>query len=321
MTMVLGMREAGPVSAQLSLMADTMITRMDRVRNDILPGLLKIITVAEGLSVAFAGDADRARALILAARAGYLQDADIDGFIRRLGRETRDGRCEFLVVATVDTPILVKLFDGRTAKGGNEYRLGDSAPLKRRIDADRRYGTPGLSAAAKSRIAFLDLFNEYGVQLAKTVGGFGVVLDCRPGAHIFMDHAVSIPLDNADAAHIDLDVAEAAGMTQYSAACIASRWPNAPVLGFYMPQIEVGWIYDPLSEPDPVQVRGGGAGDLQAEVERRALAALATFPLGVPKTPVALVTVALTPGQADLLQGPPNALTVTNLSFRRGSRG
>jgi hypothetical protein len=318
MTMVIGARDqAQDGEPCLSLMADTMISRFDRVRDDLFPGLLKIITVAEGLSVAFAGDPDQARDRILAARHDYLRSLDLKRFVRDLGRSSRDERCDFLVAATIGQLGLVKLRQGQTFRGGSLYALGDASPSLKAPDIDDRYGAPGLAPAAKRHIAFIDLFNDEGTRLAASVGGFATVLDCRRGAHNFMDHASSISwnqVGNDMDAHWSMS--RHSGLSNYTVSCISSRWPNAPVVGLFLPQMKGGWIYDPLSEPDPIKVSTVDADDLLAEIDRRSLEALDSFPKGRPTEPAPSLTLALTGGQAHIINGPPDDFTTTNLSFR-----
>lgn len=117
----------------------------------------------------------------------------------------------------------------------------------------------------------LELFHEEGHKLSSTVGGFLVIRSCTPDAHQYIDHHATLTWDTTKlppgiTAAQEHDRASGATMLTYN--CLTPRGFDGAVVGFYLPQPRLGFVFAPIVQEDAVIIRDADSELVAAEVDR-----------------------------------------------------
>lgn len=264
------------------IMADTMVTDPGEVVRGLRPGQLKIVPIADRVTVAFAGCLNQSLDLIRAARRDLQAGMTLRDVISNLERATEDDECEFIVCAHTPDLLLIKLWKGRIASGLDQYTLGDAEPLNNLPDVSMYETEFKFAEHVRFRVSMVELFNEAGTSIAPTVGGFLVDRSCTPAAHEYLDHHAVVVWDTIDTrlgVTAEHAADRASGKTMFEQHCLLPAGVDAGVVGFYLPQPRVAFIYAPL-----VQDHAEVCRDVDSQTARAEVVKMANLPPVAPKS-------------------------------------
>jgi hypothetical protein len=253
-------------------MADTMVTDDGRgVIRGLRPGQLKIVPLADRITIAYSGLVAPALDTIRQARRDLKAGIPLQDTISKLARATQDSRFEYIVCAHKPEPMLVKLWDGHVAQGADRYTLGDASPLERLPDVSKYDRDGKLPPHVRFQVSFIELFHNEGHHVAPTVGGFPVVRGATPAAHEYIDHHATIAWDTIQwpgGVTAEQAADRASGGTMFNYNCLVPRGGDAGVLGFYLPQPRMAFVYAPLLQDEAFVLREVSYKNASSEISR-----------------------------------------------------
>lgn len=250
------------MGTRIVVLSDTQITDRNATRANVIPGRLKSIVLSETLTVAYAGLSSQA------------MDA-VRGIHRRLPQSTtqvldslieasafHNGELDFLLCSHEDpsAPRLVKVSDGMVSEGADFYWVGNqsSASALSKFDLPPVPGTTNIAdPLSLAESEFFRRFREYvSSSLDPNVGGAVVNCLCSPYGHCYQDHAgvmswdvITIP-DRTDPG--EKLAQHKTGISSFSYHLYSAVERGVAIVGLYMEQPGVGFLYAPLELDDAV---------------------------------------------------------------------
>jgi hypothetical protein len=247
---------------RVRLLSDTMISDRAAVRANIIPGTLKALVIDRFVSIAFAGDISTAMEAIANASAAYSAHRDLDALIDQLHRAGRANlgtqrACDFIIVGHVRGAEIFRILDGQIMQAETGTFIGDGATwayirsLETSLPIDGEFGTDEYSSPEERRFdrAATRLRFAPAEHASAGVGGFLIPMLCSPYGHCYTSEA---GVHAWDEVHIPggltpQQIADrASGQTQFSYHMIAPRRRGVAVVGAFLEQAQVGYIYSPM---------------------------------------------------------------------------
>jgi hypothetical protein len=234
------------------LVADTKITDKSGMRRGIdeLPGRLKVVTFAERMTAAFAGNEGLASYAIRDARRACRQDgpaAALDVLVDSSGA----GEVEYLVAAHHDEAMLVRIKDGgRLYIQDDVCAIGVHEPFKEMIDRARADTREPLSKGVL-RTKFVDVIMT-GKHGEASVGGFPIAVWATAAGHRYVGHDGGYtyefpPLWGRTTVQSMEQVYT--GQGHFRLAIMASESMDVPIVGACLVQARRGYVYSPIESP------------------------------------------------------------------------
>jgi hypothetical protein len=168
--------------------------------------------------------------------------------------------CDFLIVSHVGEPTIVRICDGVVSSGGKRYWIGNSQPIQRLRVMEEAIVVPTSTPSIwlleefRFRQAMQNLLLEPAVHAESKVGGLVIQLLASPFGHCYEHFAFQ---KNWDVIELPQGVTpqqlenRATGMTQFSCQTVGSFYRGVAVVGAFIEQAEVGFIYRPIEEDLP----------------------------------------------------------------------
>lgn len=234
--------------------SDSMISDPNAPRSDIIPGQLKAIVLTPQLSVAYAGLVQKALPTIREARRMARQGTTLRDVVEYLRQATiaHSGAVDFLVAAHYDEPVLYKIWRGNLASGADHpYWIGNRttasavqrAMQEQQVPADREWAE---QEEFRSSLAFTNVIRESKIP---GVGGFSFNLLGSPEGHCYQDEAGYFGWDRVNVSDINTPEYQhfiMTGTAHYLYNTIAPTQRGAGVVGAFLWQANLGFIYSPL---------------------------------------------------------------------------
>lgn len=247
--------------SRIIVMSETMISdRNARVPNAI-PGRLKSIVVNKQLTVSYAGLSTQAIDVI---RNVWMGGLDCNTAIEKLRTSTEEfnGEIDYLVCSHEDpeNPRLTKIKDGRKFEGAGQYWIGDAEAAQEiaRFEIPKLLDS-NLGLQQQEEYEFTDRFHEY-VRNAGTanIGGMIVNTLCSPRGHCYQQHAQVERWDpifspNNENLAFWKEI-HRTGITSYAYRVFSTYERGVCLVGNYLDQPCIGFIYDPLRQDEAERV-------------------------------------------------------------------
>lgn len=256
---------AAQFGARIVVFSDTMISGDHLVRNDIIPGQLKSIILDGKLSVSYAGAVSTGLRVIREAKDLFSKNrnlSQVTEFIRSeaLAVLSTPYECDFLIVSHVHGPNITKISSGSISTGGTRYWIGNSEPIQKLGELEEAIPQPTSIPPHSSekefrfRQAMMNLLLEPAVHAESKVGGFVIELLASPFGHCYGLFAfqkfwdvIELP-QGVTPAQLEN---RAAGMTLFGCHIMGSFYRGVAVVGAFLEQAKLGYIYRPLEEDCP----------------------------------------------------------------------
>lgn len=251
-------------SDRICVLSDTMITDREGTRNNIIPGRLKSIVVNEWLTVSYAGLSIQA---IDAVRRLYNEDSISTEFaIRFLLKVSRyhEGALDFIVCSHEEATRLVKISDGQKYEGADVYWIGN---LKAASDLSKM--EPSVQSSdnlpdyiSANEPAFKTVFHDY-MRVNRCEGIGGAIIDClcSPYGHCYITHAAAFSWDTINLGQddpVERKIQNKTGIYHYEYHVSSTVARGQAIVGFYLNQISIGFIYDPIHCDEAMKIENIG---------------------------------------------------------------
>jgi hypothetical protein len=252
---------AAQFGSRIIVFSDTMISNKS-IGNDIIPGRLKSIVINGTLSVSYSGNVDIALDSVRRICKELPKYKDIKDVIDLLIRTSTNFSCDFIVATHLPEPCLIKIADGKMSTGGNRYWIGNPEPIRRLAEIEAALPIPigyvqnPIQSLEEStfRRAIQETLFDPAQHAAGGVGGFLIEILGSPYGHCYGSHAT---VKWFDTTHFPPGITarqladRASGMTMFGYNVISAAERGVPVMGIFIDQIGIGYIYRPTEQDSP----------------------------------------------------------------------
>lgn len=268
MTLVAAIRN----ESRVVIMSDTAIFNKNAAHPNALPGRLKAVVLRQDLTISYAGLSSQALDAIREVRRLDLSPADAVDALQSACRRYPD-ELDFLLCSHENrtSPRLVKITSAGVYEGADQYWIGhvESAQALAKHPLEDHYsGAQLVDFQSASERQFVDRFFDY-MQKSRdpNIGGAVVNCLCSEFGHCYQDHVgdmcwepFSISDLNPPEVRSTLE-RSGRGSFVYHLYCPAER--GVALVGFYMPQPGIGYLYVPLTHDDPILVQASSEADFR----------------------------------------------------------
>lgn len=287
--------------ARIVLLADTKISDPDATgrfdpeagvrdrsiyANNYVPGRLKAFPLSRRLSIGYAGRSNAALGVIRDIARTLDTEKDLVGVLEALRKASGTREIEFLVASHIAEPQIFKVWDGRVSGDQSTHWIGDGAIslLLNAAIASSEDRLEALRTAPPSYVSFeescfVGAWNDLLLRsptLGGEVGGVPIHLLASPYGHCFPQSVgVYSPdvirysdgrAENADGEPVE------ASYGQYGFALLPGDRRGAAVLGLWLEQTGLGYMYDPLERYEAICLSGSSREAVAQAVSERASA-------------------------------------------------
>lgn len=267
MTLILGLKTA----SSIWLLADTRISHPDVKQIEEIPGRLKLITLGPDICVGYAGAADLASTVIR----NLPRSASFESIVQELRAASKDGRIDFLVACNSRFELLriqsgdplaidgsIWIGDGEAGSTYEDYELKAilPTPIESQLGPDR-------ARVSRATKAFDNLIRAHPVP---TVGGILIRAGSRPDGFWFAQAATAyfppqtIPSGLSTALYFG-----GAPEGGFSYSIMAPSVPGIPIVGLYILQGRLGFVYAPLQHDKPDAIANVSQDEFRAYVSSK----------------------------------------------------
>lgn len=262
-------------SDRICVLSDTMISDKGAIKNNIIPGRLKSIVINSWLTVSYAGVSIQA---IDAVRELYrTNNLSTELAIKHLAHVSKyyNGEIDFILCSHEHDPRMVKIANGQSFEGGDAYWIGSSQAaieLSKTKFADiKDNNLPDYISAEE--MLFKREFDEF-MRSNRCEGIGGAIIDClcSPYGHCYISHASSfswdrIPIGKGKDDSNKRAAVHKTGMYSYEYNVCSTSSRGVAIVGFYLGQAEIGYIYDPIHSDDAKEINNLSMQDFSRIVE------------------------------------------------------
>lgn len=254
--------------------------------NNYVPGRLKAFPLSLRLSIGYAGRSNAALEVIRSIADTLDTMNDLAGVLAALREASAAGEIEFLVASHIAGPQIFKIWDGRVSGDQSTHWIGDGAisPVLTAAIARTESRLEALHGAAPSHASseeacFVSGWSDLLLRspaLRGEVGGIPISLLASPYGHCFNASAgVYSPdavhygdgrTENADGEPVE------ASYGQYGFTLLPGDRRGAAVLGLWLDQTGLGYMYDPLANNEAICLSGSSREALGRAISKRASA-------------------------------------------------
>lgn len=242
---------------EILLVGDTKISSKAATRPDELPGNLKVITFAERMTAAFAGNAGAAHVAIRSARREFYSSGP-HAAVEVLRASSRDDETDYIVASHQGPTTLMVMRKGGLVDIGNDVcSIGQDDAFKEIIQKARETGKQERPARGHLRHKFIDIILT-GKHGEVTVGGFPIAVVATKQDHHYAAHTgvytYKFPeLKWGSTTHQSMDQVYS-GDGHFQLSIIPSATSDVPVVGACLVQARTGYVYSPIEQPEPFKV-------------------------------------------------------------------
>jgi hypothetical protein len=258
---------------RICVMSDTMISSAGVARDNIIPGRLKSIVINQWLTISYAGLSTQA---IDAIRKIYNTSNITTEWVLKyliVVSSQYSDELDFIVCSHENGVRLVKVSNGRISEGAKAYWIGSvqaANELSRvTIPNNEIEGLPDYMSVEE--VIFKNAFNTY-MRENRCTGIGGAIIDClcSPYGHCFNTHAASFSWDTIVLGRDDFDERQEknrTGMYHYEYHVSSTSARGQSVVGFYLDQAKLGFIYDPIHYDEAMKIESIGLSEFSRLVD------------------------------------------------------
>lgn len=258
---------------RICVMSDTMISDREQVRDNIIPGRLKSIVINEWLTVSYAGLSTQAIDAIRTIK-NYqsVTTRDSVDFLLDISASFPND-LDFIVCSHETEARLIKISNGRLMEGANAYWIGSSqaaSELSRVLIRNAKFESLPEYMSAEE-IEFKNAFNTYMREnTCEGIGGAVIDCLCSPYGHCYNSHTGAFSWDTVILGmeiREDLNRRKNTGTYHYEYHVLSPSVRGQGIVGFYLDQAQIGFIYDPINHDDAMKIEGASLSNFSKLVE------------------------------------------------------
>lgn len=223
---------------------------------------MKSVVINGALSISYSGQADVALDSVRHIRKNVASYKDVKDVIDLLAQTSTNFNCDFIIAAHLPEPCLIKITNGKTSIGGSRYWIGNPEPIRRLAKVEASLPIPvgfvenailSLEEDTFRRAIHKTLFDP-AQHAGEGVGGFLIELLGSPYGHCYGNNATAKWFDTT---HFPPGLNprqladRASGMTMFGYNVVGAAQRGAPVMGIFVNQIGIGYIYRPIEQDTP----------------------------------------------------------------------
>lgn len=255
MTLAVALR----VGSKVVIHSDTLITDDNWAHPEVLPGRLKTLVLSKNLTVAYSGLAVQA---VDSLRKPWLRATESLSSVTDHLAETaakHGGKVEYLVCSHLEhpKPRLVKVTADGAVEGADRYWIGHADAARAVAAGARPTMRSGVSDLPDEEQQLADSFRQY-VEGSRNreVGGVPITTICIPDGHHYLPtmnllSTSGIRIGSDGAIEIEEEFGHEGGKGSYIYHLSGPPTLGDPVLGLYLPQPRMAYIYAPLKGDRP----------------------------------------------------------------------
>lgn len=236
---------------EILVQADTKVDDPKEAGPDTIPGRLKIVTLGNRFTVAFAGAADPAHIAIQEV-AKLISAKDSDGAIECLKGWSRQHDIDFITASHQPHAQLLRIRRGVALDVPDICSIGDTAPFYERVEAARVSTEDGPLKRSDLRSRFIDrlMTNK---DLGDHIGGFPTAVEAKSEGHRYLGcsgfYTFKFPaLKWGEETHQSMEEIYS-GEGHFQLSVMAPSESDIPVMGVCLLQARTGYVYSPLRQP------------------------------------------------------------------------
>lgn len=250
---------------RIVIASDTMISDLNGTSSDALPGRLKIITLTPKVTIAFAGLLDQSIDSIREAKSLLLQGSPLSHVEKALSEATarysfHGEGLEYILISHLEGVTLKRIWEGTISGNLDQTCIGDRDLFSTLLERESCGPLPivPFRRENESRFshAFMQLFD--GTFVSKKVGGIPIIVNCFPQGHHYSGHAAALAWDKIEGGKIVSQqqlADQKCGMTHWAYSIHAPSLSGIGVVGCFIPDAGIGYIYSPLRTDKPLDWR------------------------------------------------------------------
>lgn len=257
MTIVAAMK----FSDRICVLSDTMISDKGGTRHNIIPGRLKSIVLNHWLTISYAGLSTQATDAV---RELYKKEnVTTEAAIQYLVEVSRiySGDIDFILCSHEQSARMVKISNGQAFEGGNIYWIGSTQAASElsKIKLPNTDYEKLPDYVSVNEMVFRNAFHNF-MRTNRCEGVGGAIIDClcSPYGHCYNTHAGAFSWDTIVLGKDDQDQREIMNKTglyhyEYNVCSTSARGQG--IVGFYLGQSRIGFIYDPIHYDEAMKIR------------------------------------------------------------------
>ncbi|EGW22900.1 hypothetical protein [Methylobacter tundripaludum] len=263
MTIVVAMK----FDERILVMSDTMISDPTDRADNILPGRLKSIVINKWLTISYAGLSNQAIHIIRGIK--KLSNISTELVVNILAEASRNhgDDLDFILCSHENAARLIKISSGEIFEGAEFHWIGNRQAVSElsKLEIPKVEINDLPEYMSQNEIIFTNTFLNY-IRDGRCKGVGGVVINCLCSefGHCYQDHAGAFSWDTiiiGQDDYVKRQELNQTGMYCYTYNVCAPAERGQAIIGFYLAQSNVGYIYDPLNYNDARKIKNM---DLQA---------------------------------------------------------
>jgi hypothetical protein len=263
MTLVIARR----FDERIVVMSDTMVSDRDATRPSIIPGELKSIVVHRYASIAFAGSVNTAIDAIKRARQVLVETDNPTSAVdvlRKTSEESRntDYASDFILTTHLGGAKIYRICDGIVQQPSDRCWIGNPDPLTEIERAEVGYAEGlrqrGMPVDPEHNFTFAaSTVLQAASHTSAMVGGFIVRQLGSPWGHTYLTVGSVVLLEDVQGGTPETPdqlIDRQSGKREYKYNIVETRYRGAGVVGGYLEQAKVGYVYAPLILERPLRL-------------------------------------------------------------------
>lgn len=246
---------------RIIVMSDTMISDPTGTADKIIPGGLKSIVINEWLTISYAGLSTQGIDVIRAIN--NLSDICTEAAIAMLIKASKayEDELDFILCSHEESVRLIKISSGTTFEGSDTYWIGSqqAAMELSKIEVPKMEFNNLPEYISPKEILFTTAFSNYLRDgRCKGVGGAAINCLCSKYGHCYQIHAGAFSWDTIIIGQDDYEKRQElnkTGMYHYEYNVCSTSERGQAIVGFYLGQCNVGYLYDPLHSDDAIEIK------------------------------------------------------------------
>lgn len=265
--------------SEMKIYGDTMVTERDAARQNIVPGVCKVVPLHRNLCIAFAGRIAPALGAIRRQWDSLTDEANLSGVLDDLRSVSAAREVDFIVASRDKSLTLHKVHDGKIAEGLDRYWIGEATAASKlqelqdeHLEAlNAPHNRPNTAKMTADEVAestfthgYQQLVHRMHVRgvggVVTSVIGYLTTKSGNPGGFFFNNHAGAYLHDYTQ---------------RFSYSVSSTMWYGMPIFGVFVGGETLkqtdgpGFIYSPIDSDEPAAIGATNLSPLSAMVHDR----------------------------------------------------
>lgn len=254
---------------RILLCGDTMISDIEKGKINAVPGWLKLVTLNDTHTVGYAGNAQKCISVVRQCykllHEGKSKQSLYD-LLKQGSEGAEDGdSCDFLFASHESGPALYAFKSGRVSNGTGPFFAGEPKAFDRvmaGLDPSIVSNANFVSSEELRLSSSFDRCFEGTVSIEAGVGGTPISLSASPRGHtynsvvsFFSGGPIAVGPDVPREQALENQRRSETGEIEWQFRIVTHPKRGVPLVGLYLPQINVGFLYSPMQFDEAVVFR------------------------------------------------------------------